>query len=206
MSGGGDDSPTSDLECVADVLAREPTVGVSTDMDNTFKPLSRSFESRPKSRLSECKSEGQRNLEKDRRVTLSPPGNDLSLLFTHTAESIPQITGSTPSLSSMSTRTSSSQGSSNKRAKRLRHTTEDSSSDDQNHKLANRQPSHRYACPFRKHDPQKYDLRKHPNCANSHWASTSRIKFVFSYSLLGSLTNVISGSISIDLIELPSTV
>jgi hypothetical protein len=36
----------------------------------------------------------------------------------------------------------------------------------------------RFACPYRKHDPQFYNLYSHSVCSISHWATISRVKFV----------------------------
>lgn len=40
------------------------------------------------------------------------------------------------------------------------------------------EPSLRFACPYRKHDPRKYGIQGWRSCALSYWHSVSRVKFV----------------------------
>jgi hypothetical protein len=36
----------------------------------------------------------------------------------------------------------------------------------------------KFACPFRKHDPRKYNIYSHRTCTLSHWDTISRLKYV----------------------------
>ncbi|KAH8589329.1 hypothetical protein B0O99DRAFT_336726 [Bisporella sp. PMI_857] len=38
------------------------------------------------------------------------------------------------------------------------------------------EPVREFACPYRKHDPRKYEIQKWRNCAVAHWSSVSRVK------------------------------
>jgi hypothetical protein len=42
----------------------------------------------------------------------------------------------------------------------------------------NRDDDIRFACPYRKHDPRRYNVYSHPVCTISHWGTIARVKYV----------------------------
>lgn len=49
----------------------------------------------------------------------------------------------------------------------------------------------RFACPYRKHDPQLYNVYSHSVCSISHWATISRVKFVHLHWIKTFVSNVV---------------
>jgi hypothetical protein len=42
----------------------------------------------------------------------------------------------------------------------------------------------KFACPFRKHNPRKYNIYSHRTCTLSHWDTIARLKYVSPYILI----------------------